>query len=150
MIYYIDLLSNNYPAFTISSLTVHRFLITAATVASKGLCDSFCTNTFYAKVGGISLRELNVLELEFVARVDWKIVPKFEVLTEYYESLVKRMGDGWEIVKPAEREVEMVSPILAEVSVENRPMMVAPTTGGSEGRMVDSSKSDGEASADPG
>ncbi|KAF3941732.1 Cyclin-U4-1 [Dactylella cylindrospora] len=95
MVYYIDLLSNHYAAFTISSLTVHRFLITAATVASKGLCDSFCTNTFYARVGGISLRELNVLELEFLSRVGWRIVPKAEVLREYYASLVRRMGDGW-------------------------------------------------------
>jgi len=95
MIYYIDLLSNEYPAFTISSLTVHRFLITAAAVASKGLCDSFCTNTFYAKVGGVSLRELNVLELEFLNRVHWRIVPRTEILGEYYVSLVKRMGEGW-------------------------------------------------------
>ncbi|EPS40119.1 hypothetical protein H072_6084 [Dactylellina haptotyla CBS 200.50] len=94
-VYYIDLLSNHYPAFTISSLTVHRFLITAATVSSKGLCDSFCTNTFYARVGGISLRELNVLELEFLNRVGWRIVPQAEVLREYYVSLVRRMGDGW-------------------------------------------------------
>ncbi|KAK6330529.1 hypothetical protein TWF696_003416 [Orbilia brochopaga] len=95
MVYYIDLLSGHYAAFTISSLTVHRFLITAATVASKGLCDSFCTNTFYARVGGISLRELNVLELEFLSRVGWRIVPQPEVLREYYVRLVRRMGDGW-------------------------------------------------------
>ncbi|KAK6525498.1 hypothetical protein TWF694_005629 [Orbilia ellipsospora] len=104
MVYYIDLLSNHYPAFTISSLTVHRFLITAATVSSKGLCDSFCTNTFYARVGGISLRELNVLELEFLNRVGWRIVPQAEVLREYYVSLVRRMGDGWGLEEGPESE----------------------------------------------
>ncbi|KAF3924161.1 Cyclin-U4-1 [Arthrobotrys entomopaga] len=104
MVYYIDLLSNHYPAFTISSLTVHRFLITAATVSSKGLCDSFCTNTFYARVGGISLRELNVLELEFLNRVGWRIVPQAEVLREYYVSLVRRMGDGWGFEEGPESE----------------------------------------------
>ncbi|KAK6329852.1 hypothetical protein TWF718_003284 [Orbilia javanica] len=104
MVYYIDLLSNHYPAFTISSLTVHRFLITAATVSSKGLCDSFCTNTFYARVGGISLRELNVLELEFLNRVGWRIVPQAEVLREYYMSLVRRMGDSWGLEEGPESE----------------------------------------------
>ncbi|KAK6498540.1 hypothetical protein TWF481_011128 [Arthrobotrys musiformis] len=104
MVYYIDLLSNHYPAFTISSLTVHRFLITAATVSSKGLCDSFCTNTFYARVGGISLRELNVLELEFLNRVGWRIVPQAEVLREYYMSLVRRMGDSWGLEDGPESE----------------------------------------------
>ncbi|KAK5309846.1 Pho80p cyclin [Exophiala xenobiotica] len=90
MVYYIDKLCALYPAFTISSLTVHRFLITAATVASKGLSDSFWTNRTYAKVGGVSVKELALLELEFLVRVQWRIVPVPEVLTDYYRSLVGR------------------------------------------------------------
>ncbi|KAH0541876.1 hypothetical protein FGG08_003681 [Glutinoglossum americanum] len=96
MVYYIDRLCALYPAFTISSLTVHRFLITAATVASKGLSDSFWTNSTYARVGGVSLRELALLELEFLWRVHWRIVPKPEVLVDYYRSLVERC-EGYEI-----------------------------------------------------
>ncbi|KAI5800366.1 cyclin-domain-containing protein [Peziza echinospora] len=97
MVYYIDILSTLYPTFTISSLTVHRFLITAATVASKGLCDSFLTNSFYAKVGGVSLMELNLLELEFLTRVGWRIVPRGEVLGEYYQSLIGRLSNRYRI-----------------------------------------------------
>jgi len=89
-VFYIDLLSRSYPAFTLSSLTVHRFLITAVTVASKGLCDAFCTNTHYAKVGGISVAELNMLELEFLKKVDWKIVPEPFVLEAYYKSMISQ------------------------------------------------------------
>ncbi len=96
MVYYIDKLCALYPAFTISSLTVHRFLITSATVASKGLSDSFWTNKTYARVGGVSLKELALLELEFLWRVEWRIVPKPEVLVDYYRSLVER-SDGYEI-----------------------------------------------------
>ncbi|KAI5796702.1 cyclin-domain-containing protein, partial [Pyronema domesticum] len=88
MVYYIDILSTHYPPFVVSSLTVHRFLITAATVATKGLCDTFLTNSLYARIGGLSLMELNMLELEFLVRVGWRIVPKAEVLEEYYRSLV--------------------------------------------------------------
>ena len=90
MVYYIDRLCAIYPAFTITSLTVHRFLISSATVASKGLSDSFWTNKTYAKVGGVSLNELALLELEFLERVEWRIVPKPEVLVDYYNSLVRR------------------------------------------------------------
>lgn len=90
MVYYIDRLCALYSTFTISSLTVHRFLITSATVASKGLSDSFWTNNTYARVGGVSLKELALLELEFLWRVEWKIVPKPEVLVDYYHSLVER------------------------------------------------------------
>ncbi|KMU81059.1 regulatory protein preg [Coccidioides immitis RMSCC 3703] len=68
MVYYIDRLCALYPAFTVSSLTVHRFLITAATVASKGLSDSFWTNKTYSRVGGITIAELALLELEFLWR----------------------------------------------------------------------------------
>lgn len=105
MVYYIDRLCSLYPAFTINSLTVHRYLITAATVACKGLSDSFWTNNTYARVGGISPRELASLEMELLARVEWRIVPKPEVLTEYYRSLVGNSELFWlESGKPKQLE----------------------------------------------
>ena len=90
IVYYIDKSCALYSAFTISSLTVHRFLITATTVASKGLSDSFWKNETYARVGGISIKELALLELEFLVRIQWRIVPQPEVLVDYYKSLVSR------------------------------------------------------------
>ena len=96
MVYYIDRLCLLYPAFTITTLTVHRFLITAATVAAKGLSDSFWNNATYARVGGIKIAELGLLELDFLYRVDWKIVPNPETLVEYYKGLVDR-APGYEL-----------------------------------------------------
>lgn len=90
MVYYIDRLCALYPDFTINTLTVHRFLITAATVAAKGLSDSFWSDSTYARVGGVKIAELKLLELEFLHRVDWKIVPNHEVLVAYYRGLVQR------------------------------------------------------------
>lgn len=75
-VYYIDLLSAIYSPFTLNSLTVHRFLLTATTVGSKGLCDSFCTNSHYAKVGGIQSNELDILEREFLTKVNYRILPR--------------------------------------------------------------------------
>ena len=94
MVYYIDRLCALYPDFTINTLTVHRFLITAAAVAGKGLSDSFWNNSFYARVGGVKVAELKLLELEFLYRVDWRIVPNPEVLVAYYKGLVERC-DGY-------------------------------------------------------
>ena len=96
MVYYIDRLCALYQEFTINTLTVHRFLITAATVAAKGLSDSFWNNTTYARVGGVRVAELKLLELEFLYRVDWKIVPNPEVLVAYYRGLVERTP-GYEL-----------------------------------------------------
>ncbi|KAL2117089.1 hypothetical protein VTJ04DRAFT_9257 [Mycothermus thermophilus] len=108
MVYYIDRLCALYPDFTINTLTVHRFLITAATVAAKGLSDAFWNNSTYARVGGVKVAELNVLELEFLRRVDWKIVPNPDVLVAYYAGLVERCPgyalEGQEEKSPAEGE----------------------------------------------
>ena len=106
MVYYIDRLCALYSAFTINSLTVHRFLITAATVAAKGLSDSFWTNPTYARIGGIPTTELATLELEFLQKVQWKIVPKPEVLVDYYRSLVERT-EGYEL-EPSSAESSVI------------------------------------------
>ena len=96
MVYYIDRLCALYPDFTVTTLTIHRFLITAATVAAKGLSDAFWNNSTYARVGGIKIAELGLLELEFLYRVDWKIVPNPEVLVDYYKGLIDRT-EGYEL-----------------------------------------------------
>lgn len=70
---YLDAFCAHLPSFTLSSLTVHRFLISSACVASKAICDSFCTNSHYAKVGGIKVDELNLLERELISGLGWKL-----------------------------------------------------------------------------
>ncbi|KAG9046630.1 hypothetical protein FS837_003952 [Tulasnella sp. UAMH 9824] len=72
-LHYIDQICTRLPKFTITSLTIHRFIIASITVSSKALCDVFCTNTHYAKVGGITVAELNMLEKEFLGVIDWRL-----------------------------------------------------------------------------
>jgi Cyclin len=59
--------------FTVCSLTVHRFVCSATACASKALCDAFSTNGHYAKVGGVSLIEMNMLEKEFLNLIGWNL-----------------------------------------------------------------------------
>ena len=87
---YIDRICERHRSFTISSLTVHRFIITAITVAAKAVCDSYCTNSHYAKVGGISTQELNGLELEFLFLMDWRVAVREQKCQEYYVNLVRQ------------------------------------------------------------
>ncbi|GMM51242.1 Pho80 protein [Starmerella bacillaris] len=87
LLYLVDLFTESYSIFVLNSLTVHRFMITALAVASKGLCDHFCTNTYYAKIGGVTVLELNLLEVEFLTRVRYRIVPPQHVLPKYYHLL---------------------------------------------------------------
>lgn len=127
MIYYIDLLCTTYKTFNINSLTVHRFLITAAMVGSKGLCDTFCTNSHYARVGGLSRAELNLLEVEFLVRVDYRIVPQLHLLNEYYNKMVSRTDNlyAFEEERPpqeaAQEEEHQQPPPLVPVQIDTMP-----------------------------
>lgn len=86
LLFYIDKLSG---FFSINSLTVHRFLIAAVCCGSKALSDSFATNSRYAKVGGVELVEMNMLEREFLAAIEWRLATSGAMLDEYWRSLVQ-------------------------------------------------------------
>jgi len=94
LLHYVDQICARMPHFTLSSLTCHRFIIASITVCSKGLCDTFCTNSLYARVGGIPVSELNVLEREFLHMIDWRLTCTPEVLQEYYVNLVRTDSSG--------------------------------------------------------
>ena len=51
---YMDQVVQFNPDFVISSLNVHRLLITAIMLASKFFDDVYYNNAYYARVGGIS------------------------------------------------------------------------------------------------
>lgn len=107
LLIYIDRVCELHPHFTVSSLTVHRFLITAVTVSSKALCDSYCTNSHYAKVGGISTQEINALELEFLSLIDWHLASTGPSLQQYYANLVEQHPCYERIVTKKEEEEEV-------------------------------------------
>ncbi|PWZ03431.1 hypothetical protein BCV70DRAFT_141526, partial [Testicularia cyperi] len=89
LLVYIDRVCERLQGFTICGLTVHRFICAAVLCASKALCDAFNTNEHYAKVGGISLQEINLLEKEFLHIIDWRLISSGPVLQHYYTSLVR-------------------------------------------------------------
>ncbi|KAK8845373.1 hypothetical protein IAR55_006086 [Kwoniella newhampshirensis] len=89
---YIDITCLNLPTFTLSSLTVHRFLIASVCAGSKAQCDVFCTNAHYAKVGGIKTNELNALERELLRVTKWDLCCHAETLQKYYTSLIRSHG----------------------------------------------------------
>ncbi|EIW63029.1 cyclin-domain-containing protein [Trametes versicolor FP-101664 SS1] len=100
-LHYIDQISARMPVFVLSSLTCHRFVIASIAVSSKCLCDTFCSNSVYAKVGGIPIGELNVLEREFLHMIDWQLTCTREVLQEYYVNLVRTYSTGLYVINDA-------------------------------------------------
>ncbi|SAM78766.1 related to PHO80-cyclin [Ustilago bromivora] len=109
LLVYIDRVCERLDGFTISGLTVHRFICAAILCASKALCDAFNTNEHYAKVGGISLQEINLLEKEFLQIIDWRLICSGAVLQHYYASLVRSHSDYVLAEPPVAAEVHAVA-----------------------------------------
>ncbi|KAF9227282.1 cyclin-domain-containing protein [Gyrodon lividus] len=132
-LHYVDQICARMPLFTLTSLTCHRFIIASITVCSKGLCDTFCTNSLYARVGGIPVSELNVLEREFLHMIDWRLTCTREVLQEYYVNLVRTDSSGRFFVdgsstpeSSSESDVESMasrSPSPMQSQIQHRPSL---------------------------
>ncbi|XP_030545487.1 cyclin-P3-1-like [Rhodamnia argentea] len=57
----------------LTSLNVHRLLITSVVVASKFIDDAGSNNAYFAKVGGISNAEMNRMEVNFLFKLDFRL-----------------------------------------------------------------------------
>lgn len=85
--------NNNSQIFVMDSFNIHRLIITAVAVSTKFSSDFFYTNSRYSKVGGISLREMNYLELQFLILCDFNLLISVEEF-ERYSTLLYRFWDS--------------------------------------------------------
>ncbi|KAI9027520.1 cyclin-domain-containing protein [Phycomyces nitens] len=88
LLIYFDRISRIENNFTVSSLNIHRLLITSIVVASKFTSDVFYPNARYAKVGGLPLGELNQLELEFLFLCNFELLVRLEDMQDYGNQLL--------------------------------------------------------------
>ncbi|KAG0351654.1 hypothetical protein BGZ54_003157, partial [Gamsiella multidivaricata] len=79
----------SYNGFRINSFNIHRLLITCLMVAGKFTSDLFYSNARYAKVGGLSLPELNQLELEFLFTSKFELNVKVDELQRIGNALLR-------------------------------------------------------------
>ncbi|KAG6542955.1 hypothetical protein Mapa_015647 [Marchantia paleacea] len=86
---YIDRLIHRQPDLPVTSLNVHRLLVTSVMVATKMLDDVHFNNSFFARVGGVSVVELNRLELELLFRLDFRLLVTMNVFESYCSHLEK-------------------------------------------------------------
>ncbi|KAL3531346.1 hypothetical protein ACH5RR_010668 [Cinchona calisaya] len=77
----------------ITSLNVHRLLITSVMVATKFIDDAFFNNAHYARVGGVSTSELNKLEMKFLFGLDFRLHVNINTF-EKYCVLFEKEGTG--------------------------------------------------------
>ncbi|KAH9307264.1 hypothetical protein KI387_035175, partial [Taxus chinensis] len=86
----------------ITSLNVHRLLITSVMVAAKFLDDAYYNNSYYAKVGGVTPLEMNRLELEFLFALRFRLHVTVSTFENYCSLLQREMvlSSGYQIEKP--------------------------------------------------
>ncbi|CEM14973.1 unnamed protein product [Vitrella brassicaformis CCMP3155] len=70
---YIDRIVKLHQDFCVNALNIHRLLVTSITLAVKFFDDQFYSNAYYAKVGGVKTREINVLEAHFLALINYHL-----------------------------------------------------------------------------
>lgn len=63
---YLDRFLRRRPALAVDSFNVHRLLITSVLTAVKFVDDICYNNAYFARVGGITLMEMNYLEVDFL------------------------------------------------------------------------------------
>ncbi|KAF0894020.1 hypothetical protein E2562_033804 [Oryza meyeriana var. granulata] len=89
---YLDrLLRRRRHAHSVDSYSVHRLLITAVLAAVKFMDDICYNNAYFAKVGGVSLPEMNYLEVDFLFGVGFDLNVSPETFGHYCAVLQSEM-----------------------------------------------------------
>ncbi|CAO3597154.1 unnamed protein product [Absidia cylindrospora] len=87
LLVYFDRMARNHTQLRLDSYNIHRLIICGVMIASKFFSDVFYTNTRYAKVGGLPVKELNLLELAFLRMNDFLLNIQVEELQKYGDQL---------------------------------------------------------------
>lgn len=91
---YIDRFHKMHPEFEINKLSIHRLLATSIIVAAKFHDDIFYSNSHYAKVTGLPVKELNFLEACFVKLLRWQLQVSPEEFEQYIAAVHGSSSSG--------------------------------------------------------
>jgi hypothetical protein len=69
---YLDRIAKIQGTLFVNPRTIHRLFLTSLLLAAKYCDDVFFNNKHYSRIGGISGKEMNALELEFLFRIKFE------------------------------------------------------------------------------
>lgn len=73
--------------FQLNTLSIHRLLLVCMMSSAKFWDDAYYNNSFWAKLGGVNLRELNALEVEFLALIAFELYIPAKIYRRFYHEL---------------------------------------------------------------
>jgi hypothetical protein len=85
---YLDRVVKMHPDFAISRLNIHRLLVTAVMIAAKFFDDVYYSNGYYARVGGVRLKEMNVLEVRLLDLLSWRLYVSPQEYQQYMNNVL--------------------------------------------------------------
>jgi hypothetical protein len=118
---YLDRVCAMFPKmFSINEKNVHRLVLTTLMLAAKMHDDAYYSNKFYSRVGGITVREMNALEAQFLVTVDFNLNINDQDYTTYVSSLTNRFHKE-QARKAAElSEKAQLSEIASELQADSK------------------------------
>jgi len=109
---YMDRLSERI-GFVFNSMNIHRSYLTSLLLAAKFFEDQPCDNGYFATVGGVSLQELNVMEVQFLQFVDFRVSVtgwEFNVYAKLVEDNVVNIGRPKMYFVASESSISPITP----------------------------------------
>ena len=68
---------------------LYRIILSSLIISIKVNEDQYYDNLFYSKVGGVSIREINILEYEFLSKIEFNVFISEIVYLKYHNYLIK-------------------------------------------------------------
>lgn len=65
----------------------HRILLVGFMLANKFLDDEVLDNAHYARIGCVSLSEINMLEIQFLCSINYSLHISNDIFQRYYENI---------------------------------------------------------------
>lgn len=120
---YIDRLLQKNPEFPLNSLSIHRLILACVFMAIKFNDDIYYDNAFYARLGGITLEEMNYLEVGILSYLQFDLFIAPGLYYDYVAELTNHCCD------PA---VETLSQPMECDSCKEKTVSSAPSNGSIE------------------
>lgn len=89
---YIDKLCE-FSGILLSFYNIHRILFGAVLLAIKNNEDNYYDNKYYSEIAGISLKELNMIEYNFLEMTEFNVFIEEETYKKYYRYLMDAKDD---------------------------------------------------------
>ncbi|CAG9328724.1 unnamed protein product [Blepharisma stoltei] len=85
---YVERLISNFKKNIFDNISLHKLFLISLSIAVKFSEDKYCTNSYYAKVGGIPTKDFNNLEQSFLMLLDFNLYISYENYENFIDIIV--------------------------------------------------------------